>query len=70
MESKDKTLDWIRLVISVILGAVLTVVLVVFRIEWWYYTPYTTVRYYAVVLLWLCLSILVWHKIPKSGDEP
>lgn len=61
--------DWIKLVVSLFLGAVITVALVLVRAEWWYLTPYKTLRYVAIPVLWLCFSFLIWRISDRKGDS-
>lgn len=69
MKEEKPGFDWIKLIISLILGAVVTAALLLFRAEWWYLTPYKTLRYLAIPVLWLCFSYLFWRISPAKGDS-
>jgi len=65
----NKGLDWIKLIVSLFLGAAVTVVIVLIRIEWWYNTPYKTLRIIAIPILWLCFAFIFWRISPAGGDS-
>lgn len=69
MKETKQGIDWIRIFLSLFIGAIITVVLVIFRMDWWYLTPYKTGRYIAIIVLWLAFSFIVWIKSPKTTDE-
>jgi fatty acid desaturase len=63
-------MDIYRLVISAVISAILVLAVFMLRAWWWFNVKDISLRILLLVVLWLCVTFLIFRKCPDGGDQP